>query len=473
MTEALDGLRPGLSPTPTVQAVSSPAPTSWRPRSARASSPTSTPPPTPSCPTSSTSEGLLSKPVEFATNEFVLAVPEGSDIELARRPHGEGREDRDRLGVGADRLLHARVAAKLPPAQEKAILANVRSNEPDVKGIVGKLTQGAADAGFVYVTDVNATDGELKAIELPRALEPDVTYGAGVVEGAKQPEPAADVRRRAGRRRLRRRAAGAPASARRRAERGAALVPGAARRSRWRSALDVPDAADRRDLRRLQPGRADRQPGRAGRARRALAQPAHHRDRRWRSSSSSARRPPTCSPRARSAARRSWSTLVELPLVLPPAVAGIALLAAVGPAGILGGAVEAAGIELALATAGVVVALTFVASPFYVRQAMAAFAAVDRTLLDASRTLGRLRGARRSLRVMIPTAMPGLAAGTALALGPRAGRVRRHAHVRRLLPGHHPDRAARDLRPLLAPSSTPRSRCRRCSSRCRPRSCSR
>ena len=57
--------------------------------------------------------------------------------------------------------------AKLPPAQEKAILANVRSNEPDVKGIVGKLTQGAADAGFVYVTDVNATNGKLKAIELP------------------------------------------------------------------------------------------------------------------------------------------------------------------------------------------------------------------------------------------------------------------------------------------------------------------
>ena len=52
--------------------------------------------------------------------------------------------------------------ARLPAAQEKAILANVRSSEPDVKGIVGKLTQGAADAGFVYVTDVNATDGDLR-----------------------------------------------------------------------------------------------------------------------------------------------------------------------------------------------------------------------------------------------------------------------------------------------------------------------
>src|SRR6185503_8792397 len=77
---------------------------------------------------------------------------------------------------------------KLPPAQEKAILANVRSNEPDVKGIIGKLTQGAADAGFVYVTDVNTTNGELKAIKLPAELEPDVTYGAGVVKKAEQPD---------------------------------------------------------------------------------------------------------------------------------------------------------------------------------------------------------------------------------------------------------------------------------------------
>jgi molybdate transport system permease protein len=113
-------------------------------------------------------------------------------------------------------------------------------------------------------------------------------------------------------------------------------------------------------------------------------------------------------------------TLVELPLVLPPAAAGIALLAAVGPEGVLGEPLDAAGIELALQTTGVVVALTFVASPFYVRQAMAAFAAVDRTLLDASRTLGASE-ARGFVRVMIPSAMPGLAAGAALALGRALG----------------------------------------------------
>ena len=110
-------------------------------------------------------------------------------------------------------------------------------------------------------------------------------------------------------------------------------------------------------------------------------------------------------------------TLVELPLVLPPAVAGIALLASVGPTGLLG---SLTGDSLALQTAGVVVALTFVASPFYIRQAIAAFASVDRTLLDASRTLGASE-ARGFVRVMIPVALPGLAAGTALALGRALG----------------------------------------------------
>jgi molybdate transport system permease protein len=110
-------------------------------------------------------------------------------------------------------------------------------------------------------------------------------------------------------------------------------------------------------------------------------------------------------------------TLVELPLVLPPAVAGIALLASVGPAGILG---SITGDSLALQTAGVVVALTFVASPFYIRQAQSAFAALDRTWLDAARTLGASE-AGAFARVAVPAAMPGLAAGTALALGRALG----------------------------------------------------
>jgi molybdate transport system permease protein len=113
-------------------------------------------------------------------------------------------------------------------------------------------------------------------------------------------------------------------------------------------------------------------------------------------------------------------TVIELPLVLPPAVAGIALLAAVGPSGVLGGMIEDAGVRLTFETAGVVVALTFVAAPFYVRQAQAAFMAVDPRWLEASRTLGESEG-RTFARVAVPTASSGLLAGGALALGRALG----------------------------------------------------
>jgi molybdate transport system permease protein len=113
-------------------------------------------------------------------------------------------------------------------------------------------------------------------------------------------------------------------------------------------------------------------------------------------------------------------TLVELPLVLPPAVAGIALLAAVGPNGILGGALADAHIELVLQTAGVVVALTFVSAPFYLRQAQASFQAVDRSVVEAARTLGSSEAAS-FVRVSVPVAFPGLTAGLALAWGRALG----------------------------------------------------
>jgi molybdate transport system substrate-binding protein len=136
-------------------------------------------------------DGLIDKPVEFATNEFVLAVPKASDIDSIEDLAKEGTK----VVIGSESVpigsYTRETLAKLPPAQENAILANVRSNEPDVKGIVGKLTQGAADAGFVYLTDVKATGGELEAIELPAGLEPEVAYGAGVVKKARQPELAA------------------------------------------------------------------------------------------------------------------------------------------------------------------------------------------------------------------------------------------------------------------------------------------
>jgi molybdate transport system permease protein len=105
--------------------------------------------------------------------------------------------------------------------------------------------------------------------------------------------------------------------------------------------------------------------------------------------------------------------LVELPLVLPPAVAGIGLIAAFGRFGLLGGTLDAFGVRLGLTQAAVVIAVAYVASPLYVRQAIAAFEAVDQDLVAASRTLGAGR-VRTFFRIVLPLARRGLAAGEAL-----------------------------------------------------------
>jgi molybdate transport system permease protein len=113
-------------------------------------------------------------------------------------------------------------------------------------------------------------------------------------------------------------------------------------------------------------------------------------------------------------------TLCELPLVLPPAVAGIGLLAAFGRLGLLGSTLDAAGVHLGFTQAAVVLAVLFVAGPFYLRQAIAAFEAVDPTMLAAARTLGAGPG-RTFVRVALPLAAGGLGAGAALSLARGVG----------------------------------------------------
>ena len=107
-------------------------------------------------------------------------------------------------------------------------------------------------------------------------------------------------------------------------------------------------------------------------------------------------------------------TLIELPLVLPPAVAGIGLLAAFGRLGLLGGTLDALGIDVAFNKVAVVLAVTFVASPFYVRTAVSAFETLDPNLPAAARTLGAGPGGV-FFRVALPLAAGGLGAGAALA----------------------------------------------------------
>jgi molybdate transport system substrate-binding protein len=133
-------------------------------------------------------KGLLEKPVIFARNRLVLAVPADSRINSlddVARPGVSVVIGDPSVPIGS---YTREVLGRLPKAESAAILHNVRSQEPDVSSIVGKLTQGAADAGFVYITDVRATGGAVRAIALPESLQPEVAYGMGVVKDAPNPE---------------------------------------------------------------------------------------------------------------------------------------------------------------------------------------------------------------------------------------------------------------------------------------------
>ena len=130
-------------------------------------------------------EGLVEKPQVFASNRLVLAIPADGTIKSIDDLATKGVT----IAIGSESVpvgaYTRKVLDRLDAATKEAILANVRSNEPDVGGITAKLTQDTVDAGFLYITDVEATDGRLEAIELPEKLQPDVAYGVAIVKGSK------------------------------------------------------------------------------------------------------------------------------------------------------------------------------------------------------------------------------------------------------------------------------------------------
>ncbi|MBC7342183.1 MAG: molybdate ABC transporter permease subunit [Clostridia bacterium] len=112
--------------------------------------------------------------------------------------------------------------------------------------------------------------------------------------------------------------------------------------------------------------------------------------------------------------REIIDTLVDLPMVLPPSVAGVALLMAFGRRGLLGQYLAAWGINITFTAVAVVMAQVFVAGPFFIRSARAGFAQVDPFLEQASLTLGKSRG-QTFWRITLPLSFPSLLGGVVMA----------------------------------------------------------
>jgi molybdate transport system substrate-binding protein len=127
--------------------------------------------------------GLVEKPRYFASNSLVLAVPRSNPAkirtvqDLAKRPKLKLVVAGAKVPIG---LYTREVLKRLGLLR---VLRKAVSQEPDVKGIVGKLAFGQADAGFVYATDVRAASSRLIAIPLPARSQPTVRYEVAVVKG--------------------------------------------------------------------------------------------------------------------------------------------------------------------------------------------------------------------------------------------------------------------------------------------------
>jgi molybdate transport system substrate-binding protein len=129
-------------------------------------------------------EELLDEPEIFATNRLVIVVPKDNPAGIA------SLTDLQRAGVklvvGAEGVpIGDYTREVLEKARRPRVLANVVSEEEDVKGVLGKVRLGEADAGFVYATDAKAAGDDVRAIELPDEIQATVRYPVAVVASSK------------------------------------------------------------------------------------------------------------------------------------------------------------------------------------------------------------------------------------------------------------------------------------------------
>ena len=134
-------------------------------------------------------EGLVEQPRAFATNRLVIVVP-------ADNPAGiDSLDDLGQQGVklviGAEGVpIGDYTRTVLGSAGRTGVLERVVSEEEDVKGVLGKVRLGEADAGFVYATDARAAGTAVRAIELPAAIQAVVRYPVAVVGSSGRREEA-------------------------------------------------------------------------------------------------------------------------------------------------------------------------------------------------------------------------------------------------------------------------------------------
>ena len=359
-----------------------------------------------------------------------------------------------------------RGAPGFPHDYDRRVLANVVSQEENVKSVVAKVQLGEADAGIVYRSDVTPSVARyVRVFEIPdrvqrrsRAIRSRCSSRPRNAEAARAFVDLVASAQGQARARAARPAAGRRPPSRRPPLRAPLTAP--ARRAAWRARAAWRSARSPVVLGALLvlllglPAAEPRAPDSPGRARRPAAGPAHpagapaeprHQPRRHgRSSSRSGCPSPTCSPPRSSAASACWrrSSTCRWCCRRPWPASPCSPLSA-------GRASPArrwarSGSRLPFTTLGVVVAQAFVAAPFFVGAARAGFAEVDRKYLDAAATLRAAPGTRFS-RVLVPLAAPSLLAGAAMGWARALGRVRRDDHLRRQHARRHADDAARGL----------------------------
>jgi len=134
-------------------------------------------------------EGLLEAPRVFATNRLVVVVPGGNPAGIASL--GDLTREDVKLVIGARGVpIGDYTRTVLAAAGRMDVLAQVVSEEEDVKGVLGKVRLGEADAGFVYATDALAAGVAVRMIELPAAIQAEVRYAVAIIRSTERREDA-------------------------------------------------------------------------------------------------------------------------------------------------------------------------------------------------------------------------------------------------------------------------------------------